>query len=419
MAEPDARRPRLAVVYGHRSLDVMQLAAAARGWCDLIWLIDQGDESAQAVRRLLERFGTVVDALGESPSAAADAVRPFEPDGLATFYDTGMAHVAEVAAALGLRFNSAASGRALEDKLHQREAFRSAGLPTPGTVDLPVGADRAAVERLGGEIDYPAVLKPRSASGSWHTFRVESAAELGELWQALDGGGGEPMIVEEYLPDGPPMPGGFEADYVSVETVALDGELYHLGLTGRFPLVAPFRETGFFVPSTLGPQQSASVVALASEALRAVGFETGCAHTEIKLTSDGPRVIEINGRIGGGVPEMLRLAAGIDMVAMAMRAALGQPPAIDGLPATTGVGYRFFYQPPSGARRVRAVDGIEELKRFPGVESVRLHRPPGTEIDAREGTRSYLFAVVGAAADTDGLLAVDDFLRTGITATYD
>jgi biotin carboxylase len=229
----------------------------------------------------------------------------------------------------------------------------------------------------------------------------------------------EPLILEGYLPDGGAMPGGFEADYVSVETVARAGELTHLAITGRFPVVPPFRETGFFIPSTISGGAREEVVALAGSALRAVGFHVGVAHTEIKLTSDGPRVLEINGRIGGGVPEMLGLTTGIDLVKLAMLAALGAPLGVADMPATDGIGYRFFYQPPSSATRVVSIDGLEELRAWPGVQSIRLHHPPGTPLDAAEGTRSYLFAVVGQASDLDGLLAADQFLRTGIDVTYE
>jgi len=412
-------RPRLVVVYGHRSLDAMQIRAAARGWCELVWLIDGEDPSVMAVRPLLNRFGAVVDALGASPGDAAQALRPHAPDGLATFYDTGMEHVAAIATELGVPFHSREVARRLEDKLYQREALRSAALPTPGTVALPPDADRSTVQRIGSAISYPAVLKPRKASGSWHTFPVASVRALGELWEELAAGEPEARLVEEYLSDGPAMPQGFEADYVSVETVAVAGRLTHLAITGRFPLAPPFRETGFFIPATLGAEQKARVLDLAGQTLRALGVEHGAAHTEIKLTAEGLRVIEVNGRIGGGVPEMLQLAAGVDIVKLTMRAALGWATEVPDLPATSGVAYRFFFQPPSSARRLKAIDGLDRLKLLPGVESVLLHHPPGAEIDPRHGTRNYLFAVVGSAADYAGVLAVEEFLQTEITAVYD
>jgi biotin carboxylase len=227
------------------------------------------------------------------------------------------------------------------------------------------------------------------------------------------------MLVEEYLSDGPAMPDRFEADYVSVETVLLNGKMTHLGVTGRFPPAPPFRETGFFIPSTLGPDRQAEVLDLAGQTLRALGVEHGAAHTEIKLTAQGLRVIEVNARVGGGVPEMLRLAAGVDIVRLTMRAALGLQIGVGELPATSQVGYRFFYQPPASALRLTAIDGLERLKAQPGVESIYLHYPPGTEIDAGHGTRTYVFAVVGSAADHAGVVAIDEFLRTGIIASYE
>ncbi len=397
----------------------MQICEGARGWCDLVWLVDREDPSVAKVRPILRKFGVVVDALGDPPEEAAEALRAHAPDGLATFYDTGMERVAAVARELGLPFHTAEVARRLEDKLFQREALRSAGLPTPRTVALPEGADRETVERLGTSISYPAVLKPRRASGSWHMFSVASVRALGEIWDQLAADEPEALLAEEYLPDGPPMPEGFEADYVSVETIVSPGQMTHLAITGRFPLAPPFRETGFFIPATIAPDRQAAVLDLAGETLRALGVEIGSAHTEIKLTADGLRVIEVNGRIGGGVPDMLRLATGVEIVKLAMRAALGWPSEVDGVPASTGVAYRFFYQPPPSASRLRSIDGLERLKLLPGVKSVHLHHPPGTQIDARQGTRSYLFAVVGLAADYAGVLAVEEFLRTGIRAVYD
>ena len=414
-----AVRPKLVVVYGEASIGAMEIGAAARGWCDLVWLVDGEDPVVATVGPLLSRFGAVVDSMRAPPKQTAEALRAHSPDGVITFYDRGMEHVAEVAAELGLPFHTPEIARRLTDKVLQRDALRSAGLPTPRVAALPAGADRLTVERIGSSIGFPAVLKPRRASASRHTFPVTGVDALGALWEELAAGEPEARLVEEYLSDGPAMPAGFEADYVSVETVSVAGQMTHLAITGRFPLVAPFRETGFFIPSTLEPEQAAVVLDLAGQALRALGVEIGCAHTEIKLTAEGPRVIEVNGRIGGGVPEMLRLATDVDIIRIAMYAALGREPQVPELPAASGVAYRFFYQPPVSARRLTAIDGLERLESLPGVESIDLRRPLGTGFDANEGTKAYVFAVVGLAADHAGVRAIDEFLRTAITAEYE
>lgn len=397
----------------------MQICDGARDWCDLVWLVDADDPSVAKVRPILRKFGVVVDALGDSPERAADALAAHSPDGLATFYDTGMEHVAAIAERLRVPFHSTHTARCLEDKLHQRDAFRAAGVAGPHFAAVPQHADRETLARIAESVGFPAVLKPRRASGSWHTFTVTSVGDLCDLSGQLASDEPEAMLLEGYLPDGPAMPGGFEADYVSVETIVQAGKMTHLAITGRFPLAPPFRETGFFIPATIAPRRQSELLDLAGEALRALGVGIGPAHTEIKLTADGPRVLEVNGRVGGGVPDMLRLASGVEIVRLAMRAALGLPSEVDAVPATSGVAYRFFCQPPHTASRLTSIDGLERLKQLPGVESVFLHHLPGSEIDVRDGTRCYLFAVVGSAADYAGVLAIEEFMRTEIAAVYE
>ena len=69
---------------------------------------------------------------------------------------------------------------------------------------------------------------------------------------------------------------------------------------------------------------------MASAAIEALDVHSGCLHTEIKLTPEGPRVIEVNGRIGGGVPEMLYRAAGVKIVELTLQLALGESIVING-----------------------------------------------------------------------------------------
>ena len=73
----------------------------------------------------------------------------------------------------------------------------------------------------------------------------------------------------------------------------------------------------------------------------------------------------------------------------------------------------------SAVRRLVSIGGLDLLKRQPGVESVYLHHPPGSDLDASDGTRNYLFAIVGSASDYDGMLAIDRFLRDEITVVYE
>src|SRR5258708_1925134 len=101
----------------------MAIRAAARGLCDLIWLVDGADASVAAMMPLLTRFGAVVDTAGLTVDAAARALAAHRPDGLASFHDTAMERVALIAAEAGLDFQTPQAALNLEDKLHQRRAF--------------------------------------------------------------------------------------------------------------------------------------------------------------------------------------------------------------------------------------------------------------------------------------------------------
>jgi hypothetical protein len=72
-------RPLVAVGYGPRCVPVMQLAEAAAGRCDLLWMIDT---SLPGMAGLLNRFGAVVDLEGTSTEQAVKTLADWEPDGI-------------------------------------------------------------------------------------------------------------------------------------------------------------------------------------------------------------------------------------------------------------------------------------------------------------------------------------------------
>jgi hypothetical protein len=79
------------------------------------------------------------------------------------------------------------------------------------------------------------------------------------------------------------------------------------------------------------------------DAHSAVGFLDGWTHTEFMLTDTGPKLIEVNGRLGGDmIPYLGLLATGIDPGLVAAAAACGLSP--DVTPTRSRVtGVRFFY----------------------------------------------------------------------------
>ncbi|MFZ0768808.1 MAG: hypothetical protein WAM64_06255, partial [Acidimicrobiales bacterium] len=238
-----------------------------------------------------------------------------------------------------------------------------------------------------------------------------------ELLSAL-GAGRPDMVLEAYLADDLSRAGEPYANYVSVESIVSQGAISHLALTGRFPLAENFRETGFFIPAALTEHDQAAALDLASSAIKALGVTTGCLHTEIKFTPEGPRVIEVNGRVGGGIPEMLDRAAGLGLLEITLRLALEETVRVSGPVATERIGYRFFLQPPSVSATVAAINGVDALSDHPGVDAITVHQGPGAVLDWKDGSRNHIMAVVGSAQDYDELQAVSRLLNDEVMVTY-
>ena len=157
---------------------------------------------------------------------------------------------------------------------------------------------------------------------------------------------------------------------------------------------------------------------MATPAIEALDIRTGCLHTEVKFTPDGPRIIEVNGRVGGGVPEMLDRAAGVPLLELTLRVALGEEIRIDGPVATERIGYRFFLQPPAVSATVASIDGIDKVSDHAGVDTISVHQGPGADLDWRDGSRTHIMAVVGSADGLRELQAVNRLLHQEVTVTY-
>ena len=260
---------------------------------------------------------------------------------------------------------SAEVAERLTDKYTQR-ARAARGRPARAGLLARSRATRCGRwEALAREASFPAVLKPRRGEGSRDTVRVDSLQELrGDGRADARRGRSAPpeLVLEEYLRDRPEAAGQRFADYVSVESVVSGGRISHLAITGRFPPAEPFRETGFFIPCAFDQAQCAAIADVATAAVQAIGIDIGALHTEVKLTPEGPRVIEVNGRIGGGVPEMLADATGVR--AAADRHARGSR-RVDRVRAHAGVRADRLPVVCSGApgmKTIRDVDGLEQLR---------------------------------------------------------
>ncbi|MEH1016515.1 ATP-grasp domain-containing protein [Micromonospora sp. CPCC 206060] len=385
--------PTLAIVFGFGSATALEIAGSAHGLCDLVFVCDPASPYTAESLPLLESLGRVVPTTGRV--AVVEQLRKLDVSGILTFADSGLATAAQLAESLRLSFHSAETAMLLADKHRQRRRLASHKVPSARFAVVGSPADAAPALATVG---VPAVLKPRSGAGSRNTVLVSSAGELDAAVTAAFAAGDRDLVLEEYLIGDSTIAGPAWGDYVSVESLVLDGRVAHLGVTGKPPLAEPFRETGAFFPSTLSDSVQRQACGVTTRALHALGVTSGVAHTELKLTAAGPHVIEVNGRLGGYVNDVFTRSTGISPLRMALCAALrtvGDVPQ----PAPATVAYQFRLAPPVWATTVSGISGVPETMALAGVRRVELLCRPGDEVDWRHGTVSAVAVVHGEAPD--------------------
>ncbi|MFY4722228.1 ATP-grasp domain-containing protein [Streptomyces sp. LaBMicrA B280] len=289
----------------------------------------------------------------------------------------------------------------MRDKYVQRELLAAAGVPVPRFARVGSGMElEEAYQRVGA----PAILKPVTGAGSLATYLIDDSTDLHALWElaceAHDrdrrGGKTSTFILEERLIGVNKHSDDRYGDYASVESITFEGRTEHLAVTDKLPLTPPFRENGGILPSVLPEAEIEALHAAATDAVRALGLKNCATHTEFKLTADGPRIIEVNCRVGGGVTEQLFYAAEYDIVEALADISVGRQPAAIKNPERYAA--IMLPQIPSEPLEVVHAPTTDQVLSFPGAMSAHIKYSAGDRPRWEEGTVAGTLARVFAAA---------------------
>lgn len=332
-------------------------------------------------------------------------------DGVITSCDYYLPAVARIAAHLDLPGPGA---RAVEDACRKdatRRVLAAAGVPGPR---FAVHAEWAELSRAAREIGYPLVVKPVDLCAGMFVRRVDDEQQLSAAFRALAdfpvnarGQRRDPAVLVEELLTGPE---------VSVETVSHGGAVHVVGVTDKSIGGAPaFIETGHMFPAALSPAEAADAEHTAEAALKALGLVDGVvAHTEIKLTPDGPRVVEVNPRPAGNrITELVRHVTGVDLAAAFVDVALGTAP--DLRRADTGLrsaAIGFLVPAASGTLQALAAGELADTE---GLLELEL-AAPGRQVKAAGSNNEYLGHVMAGDPDGLGARARVEAVLTGLQA---
>jgi biotin carboxylase len=167
-----------------------------------------------------------------------------------------------------------------------------------------------------------------------------------------------------------------------------------------------FVEVGHDYPAPLSAGVERIITRETTRAAKALGLSWGPAHFELRLTSSGPKIIEVNPRLAGGhIPQLVRLATGVDLIAETIRIVRGGRP---GLKATQQrhASIRFIISPGEGL--LTKWKGQRRAGDVPGVEDVQSYAKLGTEVSVRGDFRDRIGHIIATGRTAKAARATVD-----------
>ena len=255
------------------------------------------------------------------------AIAGVRPRGVLTFWEDSVCVAARVAAALGLPGNPPEAVDAARSKIRTRELSAHLGLPTPRAQRVRSLDELFAAAAYVG---FPAVVKPEFGASAMGCIRVDDLESLPGVYALVRRivspehdaifRAGNDLLLEEYLD-------GVEFD---VDLVMHEGACLFASVSENWPTAEPsFQETGLHCPATHDRKAVRRLVDLCVQTVQSFGLRSGVLHVEGKCTSHGPRIIEVNARMGGArIHEIVEAVWNIDLIEAQLRSCLALPPTI-------------------------------------------------------------------------------------------
>ena len=395
--------------------------------CDIVWVVDSNDGRDGWSLRLLRKLGRIVDIAGMAEEEAADALRALRarrhrrvrrrPDGRGS--RAGRAAGARLPRPRwwpkGCWTRSPSARRSASGGLPVPTVHRRAGRPGPDAVDELLGGHRipggGQAPARRGEPGYPPGARRRGVAGAHR--RASTADE--RLGSMVDRGVHGRVRRRR--------PARCSATTCRWRASCPAAKISHLAVTGRLPQVEPFRETGLIIPSDFDPS--------------AAGRDPGgrhCGHPghrrsasaactpRSRSPTEGPRVIEVNGRIGGFVPQTLELASpGTDLFEhLAPRGARARRWSSPDLVPTTG--RRLRHRPAAADRSTtgrRASTGSTAWRTTQAWTPSRSAGSPGTRWTGARGATSTSSRCSATCPHTRTWRELQQFIADEVTVTYE
>ena len=265
-------------------------------------------------------------------------------------------------------------------KSYMRERLKECHIPIPQYFVVKNGKEfQDAVQALNGDM----IVKPADNAGSRGVVLIKKDAQSGKTQPE------DTLAVYEYSKsnsrNGVVMVEEFmEGEEVSVESMTVNGETTIITITDKMTTPPPyFVELGHVEPSRHPAKLQEQIREITKQAVSAIRLQNGPSHTEVKLTKDGPKIVELAARLGGDfiTSRLVPLSTGVDMVGNSVILATGGQVEL-ARKWDKGAAIRFI---PGESGTIKQITVPKEVYGFPGIEEIVLYKKAG---DTSHGTKS-------------------------------
>ncbi|WP_404429639.1 ATP-grasp domain-containing protein [Sutcliffiella horikoshii] len=336
--------------------------------------------------------------------AVIQAAKVHKIDGIMTLAsDLPMRTVAAVSEELNLVGISRETAISVTNKASMREKLKQSEVPIPYFVKIETLDE---FNRAVHEFENKFIVKPADNSGSRGVILVEDKSNNKLLNDAFFhskkySNSGE-IVLEEFM-DGPE---------VSVETLSFEGDTHVIAITDKMTTGAPnFVEMGHSIPSKLSIETKSQINKVVSAAINALGINNGPTHTEIIVTQEGPKIVELGARLGGDniTTHLVPLATGVNMVESCIQIALGYTPKVNVIDSM-GSAIRYFN---TSEGRINKIIGEQKAKQLPGIQEIYFTKDIGFEMQGIKSSTDRIGFIIAQGKDSaDAIAACEKALNT-------
>ena len=329
---------------------------------------------------------------------ALHSIKPF--DGVLSMTELALLPAARISHALGLGGVSVEAVVRSRDKVVMRRWLADKGFPSVAATSANSSIEITDFAKVNG---FPLIAKPRCGQGSQNILRFDNMEQI-----AASNIEDEDLVVETFL----------EGREFSVESFSFGRHHVVFAVTEKLTndddLLNPYVEIGHVVPASITNHEYETIVKYVQEFLDVMEISDVSTHTELRLTSNGPIVIETHTRVGGdSIPTLVRNATGADLLDFAVQWQLGQIGSELPTPHKLGAAAIRFFTPPVGT--VRSISGVERWRGQYGVIKLHLPLKVGDKVNELKNSFSRVGYVICAGADTAAAVHKCEAVISGIS----